>query len=37
MKDEGRPFAVGLQELIANHCKRHWSKAIVVSVTEKVQ
>jgi hypothetical protein len=34
--DEGRPLAIGLQEQVANHCKRLWSKARVVSVTEKV-
>jgi hypothetical protein len=34
--DEGRPLAIGLQEQVANHRKRRWSKAWVVSVTEKV-
>ena len=33
--DEGRPLAIGLQEQVANHRKRRWSKAGVVSVTEK--
>ncbi|WP_211340444.1 hypothetical protein, partial [Prosthecochloris vibrioformis] len=36
MRDEGRPLAIGLQEQVANHRKQHWSKALVVSVTEKV-
>jgi hypothetical protein len=34
--DEGRPLAIGLQEQIANHRKRLGSKALVVSVAEKV-
>jgi hypothetical protein len=34
--DEGRPLATGLQEQVANHCKRLGSKVRVVSVTEKV-
>lgn len=29
------PLAIGLQERVANHHKRHWSKAFVVSVMEK--
>ena len=29
------PLAMGLQERVANHHKRHWSKALVVSVMEK--
>lgn len=29
------PLAIGLQELVANRHKRHWSKAFVVSVVEK--
>ncbi len=37
IKDEGRPFGIALQEEIPNHRKRLWSKAMVVSVTEKVQ
>jgi len=35
VRDGGRSSAIDLQELIANHCKRRWSKASVVSVTEK--
>jgi hypothetical protein len=31
----GRSPAIGLQERVANHRKRLWSKAGVVSVTEK--
>src|ERR1700678_2117484 len=31
----GRSPAIGLQERVANHRKRRWSKAGVVSVTEK--
>lgn len=30
------PLAIGLQERVANHHKRRWSKACVVSVMEKV-
>ena len=30
------PLAIGLQERVANHHKRRWSKAWVVSVMEKV-
>ena len=30
------PLAIGLQEQVANHHKRLWSKAWVVSVMEKV-
>lgn len=30
------PLAIGLQEQVANHHKRRWSKAWVVSVMEKV-
>ena len=29
------PLAIGLQERVANHHERHWSKALVVSVMEK--
>lgn len=29
------PLAIGLQERVANHHKRRWSKAFVVSVMEK--
>jgi putative transposase len=36
LKDEGRSLAIGLQEQIANHRKRLGSKALVVSVAEKV-
>ena len=32
---EIRPPAIGLQERVANHRKRLWSKGMVVSVTEK--
>ena len=35
VRDGGRPPATGLQEEVANHRKRHGSKAWVVSVTEK--
>jgi hypothetical protein len=35
VRDGGWPPAIGLQEQIANHRKRHGSKARVVSVTEK--
>ena len=35
VRDGGRPPAIGLQERVANHRKRRWSKARVVSVTEK--
>jgi len=31
-EDEGGPLGVGLQELISNHLKLLWSKAMVVSV-----
>ena len=36
VKDGGRSLAIGLQEQIANHRKRLGSKALVVSVAEKV-
>jgi len=36
VRDEGSPLAIGLQEQVANHRKRLGSKALVVSVTEKV-
>jgi len=36
VRDGSRPPAIGLQEQIANHRKRLWSRAMVVSVTEKV-
>ncbi|MHC4436882.1 MAG: hypothetical protein ACYS3S_05945 [Planctomycetota bacterium] len=35
-KDGSRPPATGLQEQVANRRKRLWSRAMVVSVTEKV-
>ena len=35
VRDGGWPPAIGLQERVANHRKRRWSKAGVVSVTEK--
>jgi hypothetical protein len=35
VRDGGRLPAIGLQEQVANHRKRRWSKARVVSVTEK--
>ena len=35
VRDGGRSPAIGLQERVANHRKRRWSKARVVSVTEK--
>ena len=34
--DEGRPLEAGLQEQAKNPLKLQWSKAIVVSVEEKV-
>ena len=37
VRDGGRSPGVALQEEIPNHRKRPWSKALVVSVTEKVQ
>jgi len=36
VEDEGRPLGTGLQELVSNRCKRLWSRAMVVSVTLKV-
>jgi len=36
VRDGSRPPATGLQEQVANHRKRLWSRAMVVSVTEKV-
>ena len=36
VRDGSRPPATGLQEQVANHRKWLWSKAAVVSVTEKV-
>ena len=34
--DGSRSPAIGLQERVANHHKRLWSRAMVVSVMEKV-
>ena len=36
VKDEGRPLGTGLQELVPNRCKRLWLRAMVVSITLKV-
>ena len=36
LQAEGALVVVGLQEQVANHRKRLWSRAMVVSVTEKV-
>jgi hypothetical protein len=36
LEDEGRPLGTGLQELVSNRCKRLWLRAMVVSVTLKV-
>ena len=35
-RDEGRPFEIGNQVLISSHRKLLWSKAMVVSVAEKL-
>ena len=35
-EDEGRPLGIGLQEQAPKHPKLLWSKAMVVSVEEKV-
>jgi hypothetical protein len=35
-EDGGRPLGVGLQEQASKHLKLMWSKAMVVSVKEKV-
>jgi hypothetical protein len=35
--DEGRPFEFGNQVLISSHRKLLWSKAMVVSVAEKLE
>ncbi len=35
-EDEGRSLGVGLQEQASKHLKPLWSKAMVVSVEEKV-
>ena len=37
VRDGGWSPAIGLQERVANHRKRRWSKAGVVSVTEKAR
>jgi hypothetical protein len=37
VRDGGWSPAIGLQERVANHRKRRWSKARVVSVTEKAR
>ena len=34
--DEGRPLGAGLQEQASNYLKLLWSRAMVVSVEEKV-
>ncbi len=34
-RDEGRSLAIGVQAQVANHRKGLWSKAMVLSVTEK--
>jgi hypothetical protein len=36
VRDEGRSLVIGLQEQVTNHRKRLGSKALVVSVAEKV-
>jgi hypothetical protein len=36
LTDEGGPLGTGLQERVPNHLKLLWSKAMVVSVEEKV-
>ena len=35
VKDEGRPFKIGFQELVLNYLKLLWAKSKVVSVKEK--
>jgi len=35
-RDEGRPFEIGSQVLVSNHCKLLSSKAMVVSVAANV-
>jgi len=35
-EDEGRPLAAAKQMEVSNHLKLLWSKAMVVSVKEKV-
>ena len=36
-EDEGRPFGAAIQVEASNHRKLLWSKAMVVSVTEKAK
>ncbi len=36
IEDEGRPLGIGLQEQASKHLKLRWSKAMVLSVKEKV-
>ncbi len=36
MRDEGRPLGIGLQEQVPNHPKLLWSRAMVVSIEEKL-
>ena len=36
VRDGSRSPAIGLQERMANHRKRLWLRALVVSVTEKM-
>ena len=36
-RDEGGPLGVAMQVEASNHRKRLWSKAMVVSVTEKAE
>jgi hypothetical protein len=36
-RDEGRPFGAAIQVEASNHLKLLWSKAMVVSVKEKVR
>ena len=36
-RDEGRPLEAGLQGQASNHRECDWSKAMVVSVTEKAR
>ena len=36
-RDEGRSLAAGLRRQAANHRKRLWSRAMVVSVMEKAK
>ena len=35
-RDEGRPFEIGSQVLVSNHCKLLSSKAMMVSVAANV-